>query len=199
MRLGFFITTFIISSVLASKIFNDPGEANFTGELLIEISGLDHGLLNRLLSDERLDEWSVNGEAKSGLFRVSPNDLYAVKEQLRAHPSARITIKHANVQELVDAEKHSLFSKSASSDWFESYHSLAEIEKYYHTLAEENPNLVTLVDDIGRSFEGRELFAVHFKGEAFDLADQAVDGKPDKIWIQWYTKFLYIASLIFLV
>lgn len=76
-----------------------------------------------------------------------------------------------------------------TDDWFSAFHPFEDIQRWYKTLAEENGDLVRYVDSIGKTQEGRPIFAVHIgKGDAVksDL-DEIEPRRPNKIWLQWYT------------
>jgi len=48
----------------------------------------------------------------------------------------------------------------ADADWFDAYHTLDEITSWYRDVAARNPQLVTFVNSIGSSSQGRDLFAI---------------------------------------
>lgn len=164
---------------------------DYSNDMLVEIDHLDKRLLKRLMSCELLDQWSLNPLEKSAVFRVHADDLKKVKRMLRGTKSS-LEISSTTIQELIDNERSSIMEKTGSADWFDSYHSVEEIRGFFDGLAEENPSMVQMVDEIGRSYEGRSIFAVHLnapKAEKSDEGDEeprprCAKKNPNKIWIQ---------------
>jgi len=170
--------------------------ADYSQDVLVKIDRLDKALLNRLLSDEGLDEWSMAADGRSAIFRVPRKDLQHLKKRLRGTP-AQLSIKHQNVQQLIDEESVAMMEKSsASDDWFGVYHPLAEIGTFYTELAIANPHLIKKVDKIGTSFEGRDIFALHISSARKRKDSYQTDSEgeetmspcrkraPNKIWVQ---------------
>jgi murein tripeptide amidase MpaA len=62
------------------------------------------------------------------------------------------------------------------SDWFDNYHRFDEMKQWYSDLAQQYSNLVTFIPSIGKSAQGRDLFALKITGTKAS--------KKPQIWIQ---------------
>lgn len=183
MKLTGLILGFVVASVWGrSDRIRETGneEGDYTGDLLVQVDRVSPDLLQSLLSQEGLDEWSLDPVGHSAIFRVHPAALRSLSKALRGAKS-HLRIKHHNVQELIDAEKRDreMLKSSKADDLFGSYHPLEELEKFYKELARDHSDLVTINENIGETFEGRPIMALHFKGAQSEETD-----KPDKIWVQ---------------
>ncbi len=148
--------------------------ADYTGDKLVQINNISRDLLKKLMRCEGLDEWSMEPSGRSAIFRVK--HLHSLVRLLKG-TNAKASIKHHNVQDLIDEEASLRLQKTG--DWFGQYHPLSEIKDYYFNLAHEHEHLVRFVDSIGKSYEGRDIFALHFNG-----LSEKTETKPNKIWIQ---------------
>jgi hypothetical protein len=126
----------------------------------------------RLLGNINGDVWSVywpssNPEKVAVTVRLTPEQKELVDAAV-LDSGVSVTVKHANLQALVDRESFELAALAdrdkedpSSPDWHKSYHRPEGVLKYYSYLAKTYPHLVTLVPSIGKTHEGRDLFAVH--------------------------------------
>ncbi|TPX59144.1 hypothetical protein PhCBS80983_g02677 [Powellomyces hirtus] len=132
--------------------------------------------LHKFLEDNlNLDIWDTQADHID--FRVP---AARADEILKKDPLAKANVKvlHANIQEMVDAEAVTLLpaasdfsaklsgtgaaadAVAAAADWFTEYHRFADIVAWYKALATANPTLVTFVPSIGKTVQGRDIFAV---------------------------------------
>lgn len=162
-----FLMLCMLSSVHGSMHDDSEGVADYSAHLLVEIKTPSRSLMHQLLSQEGLDEWSIDASGKSAIFRLPRSNLSALKRQLRG-TSARLRIKHSNVQRLIDEERVSTMQKSDDQDWFSYYHPLDEITGFFDQLVGEEPELVRKVPKIGQSYEGRPIFAIHMTAQKKD-------------------------------
>ncbi|KAI8605691.1 hypothetical protein EDD21DRAFT_299163 [Dissophora ornata] len=65
-------------------------------------------------------------------------------------------------------------------NWFNNYHEHAEIKDFYLQLADDYPNLITYIPSIGKTVEGRDIFAIKLTAKE---EDGSVREKP-QIWWQ---------------
>lgn len=157
--------------------------ADYSAHVLVEIRTPTKSLLQRLISQEGLDEWSLDPSGRSAIFSLPRSHLSYVKQQLRG-TTAKLRIKHNNVQRLIDEERVSTLQKSDDQDWFSYYHGLDEITGFFDNLAETEPELVRKVPQIGQSFEGRSIFAIHLtaqkkRKDTFEDIEDVSDAEND--------------------
>lgn len=137
-----------------------------------------------------LDLWSVQVQDSSVqvlMHDLDTNSIESVKGQLSsAYQWTEIMtgneITGAILKERHDAEnlRAELASSSSSltESWFQQYHRFDEIREWFESLAKDYPDLVTFIPSIGKTHEGRDIFAVH-------ITDKQVTRVPkQKIWFQ---------------
>lgn len=81
------------------------------------------------------------------------------------------------------------------ASWFEKYHNGAEIEAYSKELAAEFPQLCSFEQEIGKSIEGRSIFAVR-------ITDGASRNETKKIWLnggQHAREWISPATVMFII
>ncbi|KAF9110564.1 hypothetical protein BGX27_006167 [Mortierella sp. AM989] len=64
--------------------------------------------------------------------------------------------------------------------WFKNYHDHEEIKNFYLQLTDDYPNLITFIPSIGKTVEGRDIFAIKLTAKE---EDGSVKEKP-QIWWQ---------------
>lgn len=111
-------------------------------------------LLSRLaVHRSALDVWSSSATASEVMLR--PQELrYALGSGIG------MDVVVDDVQRLVDAEQRSL----GQNEWFKAYHPLSDIKEWFQELAAQHQS-VSFQEEIGKSVEGRSIFALRF-GEA---------------------------------
>lgn len=169
------------STTNEAPIFLQRSPSTYEGHALvrIEVAGQRQKAKEVLdvLNAIDADIWAVQSKAEEGgvvfiTARLSPEQRKLVEAGIGSGSTSndvqvKLTIKHHNLQHVVDAESRQLLAASAESDdpanpaWFTQYHRYPAVLKFYKYLAEKNPDLVSVVDSVGKTHEGRNLFAVH--------------------------------------
>lgn len=132
--------------------------------------------------------------------RVTPEQLDLIESAISASTSTpsfnsqfSIRILNSDIQPLIDAESlhlASLGSKKedpADPSWHSRYHPPASVFKYYEYQAHTHPHLVRLVPSIGKTHEGRDLFAVHLTNRntsSSSSSSSSKERKKKKVWWQ---------------
>jgi hypothetical protein len=130
----------------------DIETVSYTGHKVIRLESNEYNMV--LLDDLGADIWSKNSQFIQA--RVTPKQFKQLKA-LTGDKALPVVIQ--DVQKAIDMGDE--LRASDDGDWFSSYHTYSEILTWFNQLAKENPNHVKLVPSIGKSFEGRDIFAVH--------------------------------------
>lgn len=124
-----------------------------------------------------LDVWNINANKKEATACVDL-DQY---DFLTLLPEFHVSVLSESLQKQADSERSRLALKQNSilsgTDWFDDYHTYDETKAWYEQLVESHPSTMRLVPSIGRTHEGRDIFAVHVN---------MTPPRPEKkqIWIQ---------------
>ncbi|RKO93859.1 hypothetical protein BDK51DRAFT_32941 [Blyttiomyces helicus] len=166
-------------------IFFPDEKVRFDGHAVLRISRptdpADRDSLdNLLLATPFVDVWSTTSDHVD--VRVSPEGRFALRDsiELVLGPDSPVRIETIipDVQALISLEnmrlRHKEELKSAGLldytkpvDWFSEYHRADEIYEWYVTLAAKYPSLITVIPSIGKSYEGRDIFAVKITNKKF--------------------------------
>ena len=110
---------------------------------------------------------------------VSSRQLQSIQEQFASELTMEIVDR--DIQNRIDEETVRLSSPNvAEKGWFEEYHRYEAIKEWYQKLAQEFPHLIKFVPSIGKTHEGRDLFAVHLT--AYNSSSSSPAKK--QIWFQ---------------
>ncbi|KAI8817505.1 carboxypeptidase A1-like protein [Fimicolochytrium jonesii] len=160
------------AALLSSTVLAGP----YTNHQLVRVStSSSDGLaaLHALLEDQLgLDVWNTGADGID--VRIAPEERKflgtkgPIAKAVKVY-NATVEVLEKNIQEIVD--KGESVNKAASlgfaanptaaaADWFSAFHTYDEIKAWYQALATNNPTLVTFVPSIGKSRQGRDLFAV---------------------------------------
>jgi hypothetical protein len=116
-----------------------------------------------------IDIWANELSLGSVDFRIAPKDVESVRKLLLEENITDIKVIIADVQDAIDlqlkrapqSDPHQLVLNS--NDFFESYHTLDEIQKYIDDLADRYPTIVEPFS-IGKTHQGRIIRGIHIKG-----------------------------------
>lgn len=142
--------------------FNLQKKTRFDGFKVVEVPQAD-GLL-QFTEDNLIDVWS-QGDVWT-LF-ISPEQLAKLKKSFLKG----INVLGTNVQEQIDqetlrlSENYQPFSFTFNKDWFQEYHRYEDIKSWYMSLANAYPEIVKFIPSIGKTHEGRDIFAVVISGK----------------------------------
>ena len=151
--------------------FHVQPTAAWSGHVLVRVNVAaveDLTRLKQTLDAVHADIWSVDVEHGHTMDVWVNRD--ALKRLTAVVPSDALRIEAAGEQIQAQVEAEALrLSKSAAvaidyrddQQWFKEYHRFDDIRAWYGSLAERFPNLVTLVPSIGKTHEGRDIFALH--------------------------------------
>lgn len=125
-----------------------------------------------------LDIWSISLEGNEMVAHVD-EDQYLLLQQM---PELKITVLQKDLEKIYNAplrRQASMASRQALSadTWCHHYHPYEDIKRWYKMLADRHSKRITFVPSIGKTHEGREIFAAHV-----NLTPPRPDKK--KIWIQ---------------
>lgn len=81
-------------------------------------------------------------------------------ETVKALDGVSVDVVTDNLQEWIDRENEWMQEARLNADWFEAYHRFDEIVGYYSALCIAYPDLMTFIPSIGKTHEGRDIFAV---------------------------------------
>ncbi|KAJ3174804.1 hypothetical protein HDU87_006920 [Geranomyces variabilis] len=166
----------LIATTFAAPIYHTsavPALRSYQGHQLVQLQIPDDsktGEILKLLQDE-FDVWDVQPSHID--FRL-PAGVELDFASIPALAESKIHVVHDNIQSLIDADRASrlpldpLLPRQADSpatvDWFGDYHQLDEIVQWYQNLTATYPNLVTFLPSIGKTVEGRDIFAATITG-----------------------------------
>lgn len=100
-----------------------------------------------------VDVWSYGKDYVE--VRVSPKDYERLKQQ-----SSKIVVVENNIQKLIDSERHEFSEWQEDDDYFNNYHTVQEMFRWSRQLQTKYPQLVKMVPSIGKSVQGRDLWAM---------------------------------------
>ncbi|KAJ3161116.1 hypothetical protein HDU86_007738 [Geranomyces michiganensis] len=166
----------LITVTLAAPIYSDFSTSIshlYHNHQLVQLQvpeGVRTGDILKLLQDDlALDVWNVQ---KTHIdFRV-PAGVDLSLGNYSELAGTEIRVLHDNIQAIVDADQESRLPPSpilarqanVTLDWFADYHPLDQILEWYQNLAATFPHLVTFIPSIGKTVEGRDIFAVIITG-----------------------------------
>jgi len=92
-------------------------------------------------------------------------DVRLTPEQFELFQSLNIDMEvvDEDVQKSIDIETNARLQMSAlNATWLSDYHTYSEIKAWYQELASKNSRYATFIPSIGKSHEGRDIFAFRF-------------------------------------
>ena len=110
-------------------------------------------------------------------WQVVERDLQKVADQ--DAETIYMTALELQLQVYPDLEKKKK-TRVNLDKWFNNYHDHAEIKDFYLQLADDYPDLITYIPSIGKTVEGRDIFAIKLTAKE---EDGSVREKP-QIWWQ---------------
>ncbi|PJF16975.1 hypothetical protein PSACC_03218 [Paramicrosporidium saccamoebae] len=146
------------------------------GHKVVKFSGIEPDILVDL-NQLDVDIWSYNSELQEAVAHVDP-DQFALFSSM---PELNMAVINSDLQTSLNLEGHRFAMQAkrrgSGEDWFSEYHTYAEIKEWYKNLAAKNPETVRFVPSIGKTHQGRDLFAIHIN---------LTPPRPDKkqIWFQ---------------
>lgn len=83
-------------------------------------------------------------------------------EQVRKYFNDKCRVIIEDLQQYVDDfdKEQAIASNKSGADFFDSYHTLEENEEWWRALVNANSDIATLNPSIGKSFEGRDIYAI---------------------------------------
>lgn len=180
-----FLLVVLLTCCANGKLLADQGGEDLSGHRVVRISGVTEELLGEL-SILDLDIWTRDIPSGDLTARVN-EEQYEILQLLKDTLST--TVLHEDLDTLIKQSMqrqplaHAMRARFPSSDsrpksnWFSDYHTYTEIQVWYKALAAEHPGLVTFVPSIGKTHQGRDIFAVH-------INFTPVDQDKKQIWIQ---------------
>ncbi|KAJ3277722.1 hypothetical protein HK104_003036 [Borealophlyctis nickersoniae] len=186
--LGCLLSTSTVHAAPTRRQSNDTiatllAGSDYTNQKLVRLQAAPGTLskIHRILEEDlSLDVWDtqkdhIDFRILTGLESVVLNTA-SLKNV--AGGKVSITVLEDNLQKLVDEEKARLNGPQVqAADWFADYHRYADIRTWYQTLSTQYPDLVTFVPSIGKSVEGRDIFAVR-------ITNKASTGAKKQYWFQ---------------
>ncbi|KAJ3149562.1 hypothetical protein HDU89_003615 [Geranomyces variabilis] len=167
----------LIATTFAAPIYQEPSASLsrlYQGHHLVQLQvpeGSKTGEILKLLQDDfMLDIWDVQPSHMD--FRL-PAGMDLDFANIPSLAEVKIHVLHDNIQSLIDADRASrlpnpLLPRQADPpaplDWFADYHQFDQIVEWYQNLTATFPNLVTFLPSIGKTVEGRDIFAVIITG-----------------------------------
>ncbi|KAI8903655.1 hypothetical protein DFJ77DRAFT_515693 [Powellomyces hirtus] len=143
--------------------------------------------LHKFLEDNlNLDIWDTQADHID--FRVP---AARADEILKKDPLAKANVKLSGAGAAADV------AVAAAADWFTEYHRFADIVAWYKALATANPTLVTFVPSIGKTVQGRDIFAVKITsptnaGQEAYVSDQLVKSYATSKTLLDTTEFIIV-------
>jgi predicted RNase H-related nuclease YkuK (DUF458 family) len=162
------IGTLLLSAALAQFRGHKDGN-ELKGHKVVKLRGVDFGSFVEL-SQLDIDIWSHDSDRHEVIAHVDPDQF----EILQLMPEIQMSVLNDNVQIQVDRERSrvatigrrlramAVSSSIQSGDlWFSNYHNYEEIKEWYQKLATRYHKSVQFVPRIGRTHQGRDIFAIH--------------------------------------
>lgn len=183
----------IFSTALAApqEAFRFNGKQRFDNDKLVRFCSTEATSMSFLwnkLTEKDLDVWGADG---NGCYLTHvPNSRYSeIVLEYSKIEGVSVTLANDNIQRDLDEEERrlskSLFSGQSMDDlkanWFKEYHTYDQIKQWYSDMCKTHSDLTKFVPSIGKTHEGRDLFAIHLTGSKSSL----FAGKPKrKIWFE---------------
>lgn len=140
-------------------------ESRFDDHVLVKLSGLSPSDLAALETQSGYDVWSAHGD--SAVLCLPRNDYLAMRQDLHTRSQdEHLVVLNDQLQSLIDDEaerlgaRRPLSAQSEPLDWFADFHTYEETLAWYTQLQAKYPQCMKLMPDIGKTAEGRVLFAV---------------------------------------
>ncbi|XP_065890606.1 carboxypeptidase B-like [Dysidea avara] len=127
---------------------------NYGDQVVVRCSNVSRVQYQAISTQPGMDIWYISNNNID--VRVSWENVMWLR-QLGIH----CTILHDSVEQLVKQFEKDLMVKQ---EWFEEYHEYDDIIKWYEELANRYTDIVTYYPSIGKSYEGRDMPAVHITG-----------------------------------
>ncbi|KAJ3043018.1 hypothetical protein HDV00_005925 [Rhizophlyctis rosea] len=151
------------------------GESAFDDPRRQKLSTERNAFYSALVDGKRLDVWSMETD-RSMVVRVDPQQWQDLKDWIVAAGDwfgcvdEPVKVLVEDIQPAIDAETERLNRvgkldwETKTSQWFSDYHRFDEIRDWYRDLADRHPSLIQVIPSIGKTFEGRDIFAVKISG-----------------------------------
>ncbi|KAI9291967.1 putative carboxypeptidase precursor [Neoconidiobolus thromboides FSU 785] len=145
---------------------------SYSGEKVLECA-LVKGSKGKLFST--LDIWGYDLQAKTFTVRVLDDKEYKLVTN-NTKCKVKIDDLTAHVNKLADAENNNLSVKASTADpFFNNYQSYATIGSTLQQWATQYPDYATFIPSIGKSTEGRDIYA-------FKITNKKSTGAKKGIW-----------------
>ncbi|KAJ3161682.1 hypothetical protein HDU86_006452 [Geranomyces michiganensis] len=117
--------------------------------------------LHRALQLQQLDVWDVQRNYVDVRLPAGKTiqDAAHISELVK-DGTAKTTVLHPNIQQIVDDERARLAKADPNASFFSDYQPFDKLLAWYKALAAANPKLVTFVPSIGKTSKGVDIFAV---------------------------------------
>ncbi|XP_065909435.1 carboxypeptidase O-like [Dysidea avara] len=148
----------LLGSLFGALIYSVSASYNrkqtYDNQVVIRCSSISRVQYQTISTQPGVDIWAIKKDQID--VRVSRENMMWLR-QLGVH----CTMLHDSVEQLVQKFEQKLTVKQ---EWFEEYHKYDDIIKWYEELADQYSNIVTYYPTIGKSYEGRDMPAVHITG-----------------------------------
>ncbi|KAI9106036.1 carboxypeptidase A1-like protein [Phlyctochytrium arcticum] len=126
-----------------------------------------------------LDVWDTQASHIDVRIPAGADDVLqhrALRDIAGSDIHAKVIVE--DVEELIRrSEAPANESSIAAADWFANYHKYDEIKQWYTDLSKEFPDLVTFIPSVGKTTEGRDIFATRITSKK-----NASSNKPQLYW-----------------
>ncbi|KAI9025455.1 carboxypeptidase [Hyaloraphidium curvatum] len=159
-----------------TPLFLQRSPSEYAGHRLIRLVCTSESAqeMIQLLENLHTDIWAVHRpssapEKVAVTVRVDPQQYQLVSASVFSGTGVDFELLRDDLQVAVDRESMELAAATAAGKedpadpetWFKNYHRRDAILKFYTYLQDTYPHLIKLVPSVGKTFEGRDLFAVH--------------------------------------
>jgi hypothetical protein len=173
------IVLIVIVYTCIQNVFALGNSDELVGHQLVEITSVNPRLLNHVIDQFILDVWdyelpNLPHSSYKVLARVDPRMRDALNSWVsrqKRHQDLSLAIVHSNIAELVVEHMRSIsniqvfvsrYGAASESpiNWFRNYHTFEDIQEWFLKLSNSHKNIVQYIPSIGKSHEGRDIFAL---------------------------------------
>lgn len=168
---------FLLIVFLATAISFPYGRGSeLAGHKIISLQDIEYVTLSDLM--QLGIDILGNGQSQGEIIAHVDGDQYTLLQQM---PELTLKVINDDLQSQVDHERRRISIKAgrvhSEDTWFNDYHSYEDIKEWYRELASKYKDRMEFVPCIGKTHEGRDIFAVHI-----NFTPKNKDKK--QIWIQ---------------
>lgn len=176
-----FMGTFALVDNYAHYYDHKVIQAKLTSQLQIDFIGLLDA-----------DIWSHESELIIGLNDIMVN---STQEDIIRRMGVEYEVAIPDVEEHLNNERNTLSKLATQSlaSWYDTYHSFDDIRAHYESLVAAYPSLVSFNGSIGKSIQGRDIFAIKIGSSTATKKIYFEGGQHAREWIGHAT-VAYIAE-----